>query len=468
MTREIGKKANRIVRDAKGQPYELTGMLGSGGQGVVCTTSIPNVLAKIVRPGISEERRTAWITRVVNLMRRPLEGLHVAAPLALAFNPRTNNPVGYLMELMDGLEPLAELIEKVRDEGIESFVRSGGLRKRMKALARLARILAELHGRGLAFGDLSPSNVFVSKSKAHAEVWLIDCDNIDFDSSHMIYTPDYGAPEIVRDEAGISTLTDSWSYAVLAFRLLTLEHPLKGDLVVEGEPETEEIALQGDLPWVDHSTDRRNALSTGLPREVVLTGPLRVLFDRCFDEGMRDPAARPSMAEWADAFETSTARLVECRSCESTFHFSGVSLECPFCGEVQPEDHALPLRGYTFIPLKLLPEDMPQNERKRECWTKTGDVVVAVTGNPIELREFPPGTSLHSESRNVCSLRISEEGLWIEPALNAEVNLQAASGSKVARIVGPRLIKAASKIGAGQLLHLGPLAEPHTAWRFKW
>jgi serine/threonine protein kinase len=128
----------------------------------------------------------------------------------------------------------------------------------LKIISRLARVLADLHGRGLAYGDLSPANVFVSQSLEYAEVWLIDADNVasqSRDGQQGVFTPDYGAPEILRGESGINTLTDSWSFAVIAYRFLTLVHiRLKVIVVLDGDPEREDTALRGELPWVDHPT----------------------------------------------------------------------------------------------------------------------------------------------------------------------------------------------------------------------
>ena len=41
-----------------------------------------------------------------------------------------------------------------------------------------------------------------------------------------LHTPGYGAPEVVRWESGVNSLTDAWSLAVIAFQLLTHRHPL--------------------------------------------------------------------------------------------------------------------------------------------------------------------------------------------------------------------------------------------------
>lgn len=463
MTLQTDIKSNRTVTDGNGHAFELTGKVGAGGQGVVCTTSIPGVLAKVARPGMPEERRVAWINRIRALMRRPLEGLQVAAPLALALHPRTGSPVGYLMEVMDGLVPLTGLIETAREENIEGYLRTGGLRKRMRILASLARTLADLHGRGLAYGDLSPANVFVSRSPDYSEVWLIDADNIDcvsHDGSQRIYTPDYGAPEILRGEAGISTLTDSWSFAVIAFRLLTLEHPLKGNIVVDGEPEIEERALRGGLPWIDHPEDRTNALEpNGLRHVVIEPGTLR-LFNHCFGDGLVNPGLRPSMAEWAGAFEAAISKLADCGSCGGAFHFGG-SAECPFCGHAQPTGSVVLLRRYLYVPPELLPEGMTEEERRRECWTRTQDVVV-VSKHPVELREFP--VELSPDGRNVCSVRLSEGGLLVEPGADADVSLQA--GARVILLSRPQRLPPSP--GTAQYLHLGPADAAHTAWRIFW
>jgi DNA-binding helix-hairpin-helix protein with protein kinase domain len=315
-------KQKRILVDQHGQSYELTGRIGEGGQGIVCTTNYPNVLVKVARAD-TDEKRSSWTNRIRHLMRQPLEGLSIAHPLALITQPQP----AYVMELMDGLAPIAELMQRAADEmmsdgGIVGYVQTGGIQRRLQLLAHLARTLADLHARGLAYGDLSHANVFVSKSLEYFEVWLIDADNISsqsHDGQQGVYTPDYGAPEILRGESGITTLSDSWSFAVLSYRLLTLAHPLKGDRILDGEPGFEEAALRGELPWIDHPTDQSNVLSTGLPRDIVLNAPLKALFERCFNAGLNTPGDRPALNEWADALEAAAGHCDHCTSCGSTF-----------------------------------------------------------------------------------------------------------------------------------------------------
>lgn len=466
-------KKNRTVLDQHGQSYELTGRIGEGGQGIVCTTNYPNVLVKVSR-ATTEEKRSSWTSKIRALMRQPLEGLPIAHPQALITQPQP----GYVMELMDGLVPMTELMQVatdalMSDEGLSGYVKTGGLLRRLKMLARLARVLAELHGRGLAYGDLSPANVFVSQSLEYAEVWLIDADNVasqSRDGQQGVFTPDYGAPEILRGESGINTLTDSWSFAVMAYRILTLVHPLKGDVVLEGEPEREEAALRGELPWVDHPVDRSNALSIGLPREITLNAPLRALFEQCFNAGLNNPSERPSLNEWADAFEAATGQCDQCESCRSTFFYTS-KLICPFCDHVQDTNRTILLQEYRYMPPNLLreglPEDVPESLIRKECWTRTGKAMV-LSMSPVELKTLPLGTSLYADARPICTVELAKDGLWIEPSVGTQVSLQRASDVNVVAVVRRQRLKSDSRSGVSFWLHLGAVEEEHVVWRFNW
>lgn len=466
-------KKNKTVLDQHGQSYELTGRIGAGGQGTVYTTNYPNVLVKISR-ATTEEKRASWENKIRALMRQPLEGLPIAHPQALITQPQ----LGYVMELMDGLTPITKLMEVatdalMSDEGLSGYVKTGGLLRRLKMLARLARVLAELHGRGLAYGDLSPENVFVSQSLEYAEVWLIDADNVasqSRDGQQGVFTPDYGAPEILRGESGINTLTDSWSYAVMAYRILTLVHPLKGDVVLEGEPEREEAALRGELPWVDHPVDRSNALSIGLPREITLNAPLRALFERCFNAGLNNSGKRPSLSEWADAFEAATGHCDQCESCGSTFFYTSKHI-CPFCDHTQNTSHTLLLQEYRYMPPDLLreglPEDVPESLIRKECWTRTGKVMV-LSMSLAELKTLPLGTSLYAAARLLCTVELAKDGLWIEPSAGTQVSLQRASDDKVVVVERRQRLKSDSRSGGSYWLHLGAIEEEHVVWRFNW
>ena len=466
-------KKNRTVTDNKGQSYELTGKVGEGGQGIVCTTNHPNVLVKVFRNG-SEEKRNAWWRRIQHLMRQPLEGLPIARPLALVVKPQP----GYVMELMDGLISLSAVMQKAEDsmrsdQGLKGYIATGGLLRRLKLLSQLAKILSELHGRGMAYGDISPANIFVSSSIEHAEVWLIDADNIETqsqDSGQALFTPDYGAPEILRGDAGISTLTDSWSFAVLAFRLLTLEHPMKGDQVQEGEPELAEAALRGELPWVDHPSDHRNILTRGIPRELVIQSSTRVLFEKTFATGLGDPASRPDLGEWHEAIELAIGICLTCEECESSFIYNS-RLTCPFCDHSLESGQVLVMQEYMYTPPSELregiDEDIPEEIIQEQVFSKTGTSYV-ISKAPFVLRKLPHDSNFYASSEALCTLSFTDEGILITPQGSTEVFLQW-NGQKSTAIKRAQIIKSANRKGRlTGWLHLGRSDETHFAWHFAW
>ena len=471
MNKTDKKPGNRTVIDAHGGTYELKHKLGEGGQGMVCTTQYPNVLVKVSKRPSSDPRTQSWHSHIQWISRQALEGLHIAAPRALIVKPR----LGYVMELMDGLESLKPILDQSLQamqagDGLKGFMVSGGVSRRVRLLARLARSLASLHGRGLAYGDLSPANIFVSRSHEHQEVWLIDCDNIcvlSREGEREIHTPGYGAPEIMRSDSGINSLTDSWSFGVMAFQLLTLIHPLEGDMVADWEPElVEKVALRGDLPWVDHPTDDRNRTSRGLPREQVLTLRLRDCFEQCFNAGLNDPGARPSMATWAEAFEAAAMLLVDCdveEGCGSSFLFNP-RRQCPFCDHIQAPERFLLMHHYIYAPL----DELGEGAKAKDQWARTSDLQLLALDKTVELHSSPVGSCTYTESPVVARLELKDEGLWIEPLSSLILTLQREGGIKAERVKQRMLLKAVWKKDHRMILHLGDPEKLHATWRFHW
>jgi serine/threonine protein kinase len=301
----------------------------------------------------------------------------------------------------------------------------------MTILAKLARTLADLHSRGLAYGDLSPANIFVSKNPDFSEVWLIDCDNIcvnqreSFDSVETegkpghIFSPGFGAPEVVSGERFVSSLTDAWSFATIAMKLLTTNHPFIGAVVENGTPEDEERAFAGELPWIYHRTDTSNALDEyspkGIPLELVALKPLIKLFEQCFNVGKDNPLARPNLSEWAEKFEQLAHLLVKCQNheCGSSFNFSvnEGQLECPFCGSVMNNDQVLYIRN-NLQDLSIL--ELP-NTTLSDTYVDTGYHQTLNLGETVVLKNSSPGSIYWSESNALLSIHFNGEGLEITP-----------------------------------------------------
>ena len=302
-----------VVVDEKGTQFRLGRLLGRGGQGAVYEVEGGRFAVKTINGGSVRERE-ALRNRLEYVRRLDLSGLPIARPRTML-----KQPVGYVMDLLDGVIPLGNLSRPPRgtppESLIEWHVKGGGLRKRLASLAHLADTLAQLGGRALVYGDLSPANAMVSEDPRRSETWLIDPDNLGRagrSGNPTVYTPRYGAPELVRGDAPPSPDTDAHAFAVLAFETLTLSHPLIGDAVADAEPDVEASALQGDWPYVHHPTESRNRRSTGLPLEGVTTKGLRELFQRAFVDGLANPSRRPRPEQWRDElFEADDLTVLE-------------------------------------------------------------------------------------------------------------------------------------------------------------
>src|SRR5581483_3658048 len=271
---------------------------------------------------------------IARVRRLPLDGLNVARPLRALVQPH----VGYVMELMTGMVPLHVLAQPPREyvsNFVHWYIATGGLQRRLRVLAKTAALLRALHERGLAYGDASPRNIFISEDSSASEVWLIDCDNIvQGVIPRAVYTPGYAAPELFRGHPGADSLTDAWSLATLAFETLCVLHPFDGDLIHDGEPELEERAFRGELTWVDDCDDSSNAASRGLPRGMVLTRPLQHLASACFGSSRLNRECRPTTSAWAEKLARAADQVLVCTGCGSGFYANLNA--CPWCDEPRP------------------------------------------------------------------------------------------------------------------------------------
>ncbi|MFC1997826.1 serine/threonine protein kinase [Chloroflexota bacterium] len=276
----------------------------------------------------------------------PIDDLPITRPLELLRPPYA----GYVMEYLNGMVPLSKLRFPPRGDIKNWYQETGSLKRRLLILAKCADILFKLQSKGLIYGDLSLNNVFVSESTKHTQVYLIDIDNLSYETDHsrpITYTPFYGAPELVRKECGIDSITDAYSFAVIAFEVLTLVHPLIGDWVDNGDPNLESKALAGELPWAFHLTDKRNATSrTGL-KEITLSKGLFSLFNNVFDDGMLERDKRPGIVEWVNALYKAYQFVLTCPRCKGSYYID--QEKCPWCQANKPDYWAIIVDFDTLI-----------------------------------------------------------------------------------------------------------------------
>jgi len=331
----------RKVTDETGAIHSLVRCLGQGGQGEVWLTANGRRVVKLF-PGNS--KREELRRQIAFVKRADLGGLHVARPLALLREPA----VGYVAEFLEDMIPMRALLAPARGESIRDwYLATGGLRRRLRLLAHAGEAVAGVHSRGLVYGDISDNNIFVSAPTDAEEAWLIDLDNLKYESDPLaaIFTRSYGAPEVISRSTGLTSFSDAWAFGVLAFQVLTLVHPFLGDMVADGEPELEDDAFSGHLPWIEDATDTRNTSSRGLPRNAVVgrevldaKGQRKTnLFEvarRTFEEGRLDPQRRPGVSSWVESLHVAADQTVRCPDCSATFFVTAP--KCRWCGAVRP------------------------------------------------------------------------------------------------------------------------------------
>ena len=343
LTEEIVKKSGiKQVETESAGVFELRKCIGEGGQGAVYTTQRKNLLIKLSYASKGFNPKTVY-RRYRNLRSRSDLPEYIAKPLNEIKPIEKGDKVfyGYVMELMEDMVSLTSLQSK-KNESIDVYLdRLGGIRRIYTLLRKLAEILEQIHAAGYCYGDLNPNNIFVSSDTEYSEVQLIDCDNmvIAADFNDSIAFKGFAAPEIVREHKFNTPLSDTWSFAVVAFFALRQELPFHGKLVTEAA--TMEISTmekredESDLPFIDDLDNDNAGKSSGL-RDSLETKMLQELFKRTFS-GEKSFLTRPALFEWIEALQIGEKTFMKCNNCGKHYIKIGKKHECPFCDK---ESHA--------------------------------------------------------------------------------------------------------------------------------
>ena len=239
-----------------------------------------------------------------------------------------DDELGYIMKYASRHESLAKYIE-FPVEGFDEWYRKYNFKKRIQIIVDIFEALKEIHYEGLIFADLSPTNIMVDKNKN--SIVFIDCDNMrdKYDNfSNVLGTPGYMAPEKLKPvkesvsgnkyekHGKISTDSDIFSAAVIAFELLTLQHPFVGDVVDEGTADEYESAKNCETDFI-FKKGTKNTSTHGLAHfyNQLVTKEIQDLFYRTFVDGKDNPSLRPTDVEFCEAFHKANNLIIKCSKC---------------------------------------------------------------------------------------------------------------------------------------------------------
>ena len=408
-------KEKIITGLSSGANYTIEKEIGSGGQGKVFSIKGGKYAFKLI--GKKSSSKSQRLKRKISYLKtRSLEDL----PISIPIEQIEGNGLGYIMEMAADMVSLEELIKPNPEMDFTVWWKeTGGLKKRIKVLKKIAKTLSDLHSRGFVYGDFSLSNIFVSEDKNYSEIFFIDADNITHESKvgTAVYTPGYAAPEIIQTEnsqptSGYDTYTDNFSFAIIAYQLLTLNHPFIGDYVNDGEPELEEKAYLGKIPWVNHSSDDSNIASSGIPVSLTISKKMMTAFQQTFEEGISQKFKRTSALKWTEILSGALDAIIQCNaSCKQNFFFSK-DITCPFCKE------QLSFVGMARIyPLfKGLKDEIKKNTSvELKNIKNTGEVIATKIMTPDKyLNIYENDFYLNSSFNNLFKIKIKEDSIYIK------------------------------------------------------
>lgn len=446
-------------------------ILGQGGQGVVFRTKDPDLAIKLVTdesgaPVTDKKLVERYSNRFRKVRLLPLpESINISVPAALL-----ENNAGYVMQLLSEMVPFSHFwldgksADEISPDHIPAWLlpndasqkekllrnpeelkpikelvhyrNTGGIRRRLYALYKCASLLARLHGNGMVYGDISPNNIFISESLDDSSVWLIDADNIRFEittGGSIVYTPKYGAPELVQSKDGGRPSSDCHAFAVVAFYLLSMIHPFVGKKVdgtdendwadeVNDNEDIEHKAYAGLLPWIDDQSDDSNSSDCGLPRSLLLTEKLISLFEGTFGPGRTSPLLRPTIYHWPEALAQAADMTVTCPGCSMNYYYDFIHPEtedhnCPYCKTQRPQ--VLILESYRW--------NGPDKPINSPCWRYVREIHQG-TELTMPRRIFDEFAMLDSDTAEVL-ISSSNNGILIKKSDHGKADLSVAADS---------------------------------------
>lgn len=220
------------------------------------------------------------------------------------------------------------------------FEKTGGIECRLKVLYRLADLLIHMHKIGFCLVDVSPQN-FVLKDfnlskNTPPELQYTNPDAISSYSYRAAGDGQQGYvdPIVSQGQGSPSSISDTFSFAVIAFEVLSTCHPFGGDIKNElSQEEFESAVSHGKLPYIGDPDSVDNKSDLFEDTEVFIPDELLFLFRRMFVSGLHDASVRPRLGDFKNAILQSLRRIVQCdhAGCGRLYPYNQQHV-CPFCG----------------------------------------------------------------------------------------------------------------------------------------
>ena len=320
---------NQTVQSLSGHPCTVTEFIAGGTQGEVFKARwLDNdyALKWYFQQNATEQQKAA----LELLIKDGSPSDTFLWPLDLTFAPGVPG-FGYLMRLRENrFKKLTELVAGQIDPSFLVLISAG---------IELSKAFRSLHNKGLCYKDISLQNAFLDVD--NGDVLVCDNDNVTVNGSTIggvIGTPDFMAPEIVRNEAVPTNKTDLYSLSVLIFYLFYIHHPLCGKRILRikcWDLPARELLFGNDPVFIfdpdnlvnaavaDHIIDPAGEAGANAIR---YWGIYPSAFNRtvlkAFTTGLNDPDSRVTALEWLTALASLRDSIYRC-SCGTPNFYDG-------------------------------------------------------------------------------------------------------------------------------------------------
>ena len=248
-------------------------------------------------------------------------------------------------DLIENKKFVAHLTDYADGQSLEEHLvtTKNTLKENILIAMELTRIMAELHRRGIAHGDLHAYNIRIRKNGAGYVLYLIDLDNYYCDGvapPPMIGQRLYLAPELQvameQDQPALPDIfTELFALGILIHEIVLLKHIAAG--ADADEQQFLKAMYQGH--WLHDPANAEHPLVNpgGYPVKI-LNAELARYFRLALSH---DRDRRTTAEQWHRALENTLDNIHVCSHCGGDCIIDASKIQCPFCGRPYP---ALQLR----------------------------------------------------------------------------------------------------------------------------
>lgn len=219
---------------------KLVKSVASGGEGTIYTTDIPNVVAKIYKPGKVDK---AKFEKLRLMMTKNINCEGVCFPIAMLYNSKEEF-VGFLMNKAQGKELqkcvfIPQLLKK--------YFPNWKKKDTVQLCITILRKFKYLHDRNIILGDINPNNILVVSPD---EVYFVDTDSYQIEGYPCpVGTINYTAPEIQRKKFNTFLRTMGNERFAVATLLFMIMLPGKPPYSLQGGENQIENIINGDFAY---------------------------------------------------------------------------------------------------------------------------------------------------------------------------------------------------------------------------